>query len=79
MDHLQQHERLLRRINAMWNDPRVQFYNHAEIPTEDELRDGSVFLAGPTSRLEIPQFNWRSAAVEYLRQHGYKGSSTYLK
>lgn len=72
-DYVDHYKIRLDLIQKMWGDPRVQCYNDAEHPSEEELKDGSVFLAGPTSRKFNLNFNWRCQAVEYLRHHGYRG------
>lgn len=64
----------LDRIQAMWDDNHVQLYDHQHLPNaEFEAVNGSVFLAGPTSRESIAEYNWRSDAVHYLRKLGFKG------
>lgn len=60
----------LRRLEAMWSDPRVQLYHDTQIPEDG---GNGVFLAGPTSRSQILEYNWRCEAVSFLRQLEYKG------
>jgi hypothetical protein len=60
-------------LEEMWSDPYVQCYNDKGLPGRDELEDGSVFLAGPTSRHQTLEYNWRCEAVAYLREAGFKG------
>lgn len=64
----------LDRISAMQTDNHVQLYDHPHLPNADyEAVNGSVFLAGPTSRECIAEYNWRSDAVHYLRKQGFTG------
>jgi hypothetical protein len=67
------YEVLLDLVKRMWSDPLVQCYNDADLPPENKRREGSVFLAGPTSRNFILPFNWRCLAVKHLRVAGFKG------
>ena len=60
-------------LEQMWSDPRVQCYNDAVMPSEAELQDGAVFIAGPTSRRQILEYNYRCEAVGHLREAGFKG------
>ncbi len=61
-------------IERMWQDPRVQLYNDEEMPEISLLRRvGSVFLAGPTSRHQLIEYNWRCKAVAFLREAGFEG------
>ena len=60
-------------LEQMWNDPRVQCYNDAQMPTAAELSDGAVFIAGPTSRHQILEYNYRCEAVAHLREAGFTG------
>lgn len=62
----------LRSLRMMWEDPKVQLYNDAVLP---DLSDGidSIFLAGPTSRNQVLECNWRSTAVQQLRAFGFTG------
>lgn len=60
-------------LEQMWSDPRVQCYNDAHMPHKTELKDGAVFIAGPTSRHQILEYNYRSEAVGHLREAGYAG------
>jgi hypothetical protein len=58
----------------MWHDERVQFYNDKDLPPSDILQDvGSIFLAGPTSRHQLIEYNWRSSAVYLLRKADFQG------
>lgn len=61
-------------LEKMWNDPRVYCYNDQFMPTQNEEfgQECSVFLAGPTSRHQILEYNWRCEAVAYLREAGWK-------
>jgi len=72
-DFIGRHENRLKLLSAMWADPRVQLYSDKKLPAPEELADGSVFLAGPTSRNQIVECNWRSEAVAYLREAGFSG------
>ncbi len=73
-DYLAERWRKLALIEAMWRDPFVQCYNDKEMPSlEDELHFGSVFLVGPTTRMQILELNWRCDAVSYLRAAGFTG------
>jgi hypothetical protein len=64
----------LDRISAMLADNDVHMYDHPDLPSaEYGAMYGSVFLAGPTSRECIAEYNWRSDAVYYLRKQGFKG------
>lgn len=67
------HSTLIGQMLNMWNDPHVQCYNDRYLPAESQLGIGSAFLAGPTSRNFIMDFNWRCVAVKYLREAGFKG------
>jgi hypothetical protein len=69
--YLKEHETMLTQLKAMWEDPMVQLYSDANLPTD--LFRGSVFLAGPTSRHQVLHCNWRSQAVAFLRHYGYTG------
>lgn len=61
-------------LQAMWGDPRVQLYNDEKFPNYAELGQvSSVFLAGPTSRNQILECNWRCDAVALLRSCGFHG------
>lgn len=60
-------------LEKMWNDPRVQLYNDREMPSESEFKDGAVFIAGPTSRHQILESNYRCEAVELIREAGFRG------
>ncbi len=73
--YLERHARKLALIEAMWRDPLVQLYNDPELPDPGTLQTyGSVFLAGPTSRRQILEYNWRSEAVHFLRAAGFLGA-----
>lgn len=64
----------LKALQAMWEDPRVQLYNDDKLPSNIELEQvNSVFLAGPTSRNQILECNWRCEAVQLLRSCGFHG------
>lgn len=70
--YVQDRMRRLALIEAMWRDPFVQLYNDPELPLKkDQAR--TVFLAGPTSRHQILEYNWRSEAVALLRAAGFTG------
>lgn len=70
--YVQDRMRRLALIEAMWRDPFVQLYNDPELPLKkDQTR--TVFLAGPTSRRQILEYNWRSEAVALLRAAGFTG------
>lgn len=71
--YLRQHREQLELLEQMWSDPRVQCYDDNEMPSSEELRDGSVFLVGPTSRNQILEYNWRCQAVAHLREAEFKG------
>ncbi len=60
-------------LEQMWNDPRVQCYSDAQMPSEAELKEGAVFIAGPTSRHQILEYNYRCEAVGHLREAGFAG------
>lgn len=61
-------------LQAMWRDPRVQLYDDDKLPNSAELEQvNSVFLAGPTSRNQILECNWRCEAVQLLREAGFTG------
>lgn len=65
-------EQLQKQLQAMWQDKRVQLYNDFELPDDlDEVP--SVFLAGPTSRNQVLECNWRCEAVRLLREAGFTG------
>lgn len=65
-------EQLQKQLQAMWQDSRVQLYNDKELPGDlDDVP--SVFLAGPTSRNQILECNWRCEAVRLLREAGFTG------
>ena len=71
-EYIETRRRLLDLLFTMWFDPLVQCYNDKEKPTEeDERRLTSIFLAGPTSRNQILEYNWRCEAVAYLREAGF--------
>jgi hypothetical protein len=71
-DYVENYSILLDLVQRMWHDPLVQCYNDEEMLPE-RYRTPSVFLAGPTSRTFILDFNWRCRAVQYLRDEGFKG------
>lgn len=71
--YLDSRRRKLRLIELMWGDPRVQCYNDEKLPKRSECTDGEVFLAGPTSRQQILECNWRAEAVYLLREAGFSG------
>jgi hypothetical protein len=71
--YIDYHSERLQFMSRMFNDPRVQCYNDEELPPANELEEGSIFLAGPTSRNFVLTFNWRCLAVKYLRDGGFKG------
>lgn len=73
-DFFQTHRDRLSHIDAMWSDPKVQCYDDKDIPLAvKEGREKALFLAGPTSRRQIPYFMWRAEAVHLLRLSGYAG------
>ena len=43
------------------------------MPPKAKLKDGAVFIAGPTSRHQILEYNYRSEAVGHLREAGFTG------
>jgi hypothetical protein len=55
----------------MWEDPKVQLYNDVEPP--NTIHKDAVFLAGPTSRNQILEYQWRAQAVSLLRHYGFTG------
>ena len=64
----------LRRLNKMWLDPKVLFYDdNIEDYLERMKNEGAVVLAGPTSRDAIPDYLWRKDAHHYLRASGFEG------
>jgi hypothetical protein len=69
--YLAAHRNMLGKLKAMWEDPLVQLYNDASLP--NELFRGSVFLAGPTSRHQVLECQWRAQAVSLLRHYGFEG------
>lgn len=69
--YLSVHTTMLAELKAMWEDPKVQLYDDKELPID--MSEGSVFLAGPTSRNQILHCNWRSHAVWLLRHYGFTG------
>ncbi len=72
--YVERHKELLNMLVAMWTDPLVQCYNDDPKPNiQDELERCSVFLAGPTSRNQLIEYNWRSQAVAYLREARFSG------
>jgi hypothetical protein len=73
-DYLNERRRKLALIEAMWRDPFVQCYNDSEMPPiEDQLRLGSIFLAGPTPRRQTLELNWRCEAVSLVRAAEFTG------
>lgn len=58
-------------LKAMWKDPFVQCYSDKDLPSKDERN--SIFLAGPTSRSQSLESNWRCEAVMRLRAYGFDG------
>lgn len=62
-------------LQTMWADEKVQCYNDTAMPQPEcsAERVPAIFLAGPTSRAQILQHNWRSEAVALLRKYGWKG------
>jgi hypothetical protein len=72
LNYLSIHGTLLGQLKAMWEDPMVQLYNDQDLPMN--LSKGSVFLAGPTSRNQVLECQWRAQAVHHLRQdYDYDG------
>ncbi len=72
--YLSDHQEKLDLLQKMWRDPRVQLYNDDKLPNSFELRQvHSLFLAGPTSRNQILEYNWRCEAVALLRTYGFHG------
>lgn len=69
--YLSIHATMLAELKAMWEDPKVQLYGDTEFP--NDTSEGSVFLAGPTSRNQILKYQWRAQAVALLRYYGFKG------
>lgn len=65
------HQTKLAELKAMWEDPKVQLYNDAELP--ENMDDKFVFLAGPTSRNQVIHCHWRGQAVSLLRHYGFTG------
>jgi len=59
------------KLQVMWQDERVQFYDDKEMPGDKDV--SSVYLAGPTSRNQILEYNWRCEAVKILREVGFTG------
>lgn len=73
-EYLRKLNRQLALMKAMWMDPLVQCYNDIQKPRIGEEKElGSIFLAGPTSRSQLIECNWRCEAVQYLRKAGFKG------
>lgn len=70
--YLEKSREALGHLKAMWEDPMVQLYNDTELP-EHGKEKGSVFLAGPTSRKQVLECQWRAQAVAFLRKRGFKG------
>ena len=72
--YLASKQKKLDALQAMWRDPRVQLYNDEDLPAKVEFDSmDSVFLAGPTSRNQILECNWRCEAVALLRTCGFHG------
>lgn len=72
--YMGQHVSQLVLLRNMWADDRVQCYDDAELPPKESLQNfESVFLAGPTSRHQLIEYNWRCEAVSHLRQSGFRG------
>ena len=71
--YLKSHRDRLVLLELMWNDPLVYTYNDPEMPSETVLTLGSLFIAGPTSRHQILECNWRCELVSQLRLAGYEG------
>jgi len=77
------HAEGLKRLQAMWLDEKVLFYDDPLDKCFERLREkdagnearaaSSVFLAGPTSRHAVPDYLWRKDAHYYLRKSGYTG------
>jgi hypothetical protein len=62
---------MLSMIKDMWADPKVQLYNDPVLP--DDMAEGSVFLAGPTSRNQVLDCQYRAEARLILRFSGFTG------
>jgi hypothetical protein len=69
--YLKAHQTQLADLKDMWEDPGVQLYNDPELPAD--MKEGSVFLAGPTSRHQLLEFQWRARMVALLRHFGFNG------
>ncbi len=70
MKNDRQMQRMERNLKGMWQDDRVQLYQNSVLPDD---KAPSVFLAGPTSRNQILEFNWRCEAVRLLRKNKFEG------
>lgn len=61
-------------MESMWRDPLVQMYQDMDLPDDDTIKNhGGIFLAGPTSRNQLIEMNWRKEAVRLLRDFGFRG------
>lgn len=70
--YLQTYYAKLALLERMWADPMAQLYQDVELPKDLQTSD-SVFLAGPTSRHQLVEYNWRCEAVALLREAGFNG------
>ncbi|MFZ3032321.1 MAG: hypothetical protein WA082_04795 [Candidatus Moraniibacteriota bacterium] len=70
--YLQTYYTKLSLLERMWADPKVQLYQDKDLPADLSDHD-SVFLAGPTSRHQLVEYNWRCEAVAFLREAGFDG------
>lgn len=72
--YLESRQSRLDMLKVMWEDPLVQHYGDKEMPPELEReKRKSIFLAGPTSRSQSLESNWRCEAVSLLRTFGFGG------
>lgn len=72
--YLESQQNRLHMLRMMWEDPLVQCYDNKNLPREAERWQlNSIFLAGPTSRSQSLESNWRSEAVALLRTFGFDG------
>jgi hypothetical protein len=70
MPDRRKHLEMLNRTCAMWDDPRVKFYQDLDFVPEDEV---SLFALGPSSRHDVIEFKWRADLHHLVRVAGYDG------
>lgn len=73
-EYINSRRRHLDLLRLMWEDSLVLCYNDRDMPKDGEgTHFKTIFLAGPTSRNQNLESEWRSIAVSMLRDYGFNG------